>query len=223
MHRFIFLDIGNTNTKWRFESRSFVLPTQKFDFNKLPNSPRIYVSNVSQRVFDPANYLVTYVESQKSYKSLINAYHKPKSLGSDRWLAMIASYEFSQCKSFIMVDIGSAVTIDAVDKYGSHLGGLIFPGLEKLRQGFNFVTASTIKNIAGVGESTEEAWTIGTLSLIVNTINQKIKELEIKLTNTSIFVTGGGYFDLQDFIDFEHDYHENLVLDGLEFYANNVG
>jgi len=223
MHRLIFLDIGNTNTKWRFESRSFALPTQKFEFDKLPNSPRIYVSNVSQRVFDTPNNLVTYVESQKSYKSLINVYHKPKSLGSDRWLAMIASYEFSQGKSFIMVDIGSAVTIDAVDKYGSHLGGLIFPGLDKIRQGFNFVTASTSKNIAGVGESTEEAWTIGTLSLIVNTINQKIKELKIKLPKASIFITGGGYSDLQDFIDFEHDYRENLVLDGLEFYANNVG
>jgi len=223
MHRLIFLDIGNTNTKWRFESRSFALPTQKFEFDKLPNSPRIYVSNVSQRVFDAANDIVTYVQSQKSYKSLINAYTKPKSLGSDRWLAMIASYEFSQGKSFIMVDIGSAITIDAVDKYGSHLGGLIFPGLEKIRQGFNFHTVPTGKNIAGVGESTEEAWTIGTLSIIVNTINQKIKELEIKLPKASIFITGGGYSDLQEFIDFKHDYRENLVLDGLEFYANNVG
>jgi len=223
MRRYLFLDIGNTNTNWRFHGKSFKLPTQEFEFDKLPTSEKIYVSNVSQRVFDAANDLVTYVESQKSYKSLINAYHKPKSLGSDRWLAMIASYEFSQGKSFIMVDIGSAVTIDAVDMYGSHLGGLIFPGLEKIRQGFNFHTVPTGKNIAGVVESTEKAWTIGTLSLIVNTINQKIKELQIKLPEASVFITGGGYSDLQDFIDFEHDHRENLVLDGLEFYANNVG
>ena len=223
MHRCIFVDIGNTNTNWRFQGMSYKSPTHEFEFDKLPSSEYVYVSNVSHRIFDVANDLVTYVESQKSYKSLINAYHKPKSLGSDRWLAMIASYEFSQGKSFIVVDIGSAVTIDAVDKYGSHLGGLIFPGLEKIRQGFNFHTASNSKNIAGVGESTEKAWTIGTLSLIVNNINQKIKELKIKLPKASIFITGGGYSNLQDFIDFDHYYCENLVLDGLEFYANNVG
>ena len=223
MRRYLFLDIGNTNTNWRFQGKSFKLPTQEFEFDKLPTSEKIYVSNVSQRVFGAANDLVTYVESQKSYKSLINAYHEPKSLGSDRWLGMIASYEYAQGMNFIMVDIGSAVTIDAVDMYGSHLGGLIFPGLEKIRQGFNFHTVPTGKNIAGVGESTEKAWTIGTLSLIVNTINQKIKELQIKLPEASVFITGGGYSDLQDFIDFEHDHRENLVLDGLEFYANNVG
>jgi type III pantothenate kinase len=223
MRRYLFLDIGNTNTNWRFQGKFFKLLTQEFEFDKLPTSEKIYVSNVSQRVFDAANDLVTYVESQKSYKSLINAYHEPKSLGSDRWLGMIASYEYAQGMNFIMVDIGSAVTIDAVDMYGSHLGGLIFPGLEKIRQGFNFHTVPTGKNIAGVGESTEKAWTIGTLSLIVNTINQKIKELQIKLPEASVFITGGGYSDLQDFIDFEHDHRENLVLDGLEFYANNVG
>ena len=223
MRRYLFLDIGNTNTNWRFQGKSFKLLTQEFEFDKLPTSEKIYVSNVSQRVFDAANDLVTYVESQKSYKSLINAYHEPKSLGSDRWLGMIASYEYAQGMNFIMVDIGSAVTIDAIDKSGTHIGGLIFPGLERLRENFNFNTTYSIKNIDEVGKSTEKAWTIGTLSLIVNVINQKIKELKIKLPKASIFITGGGYSDLQDFIDFEHDYHENLVLDGLEFYANNVG
>jgi len=223
MRSYLFLDIGNTNTNWRFQGKSFKLTTQEFEFDKLPSCEKVYVSNVSQRVFDAANDLVTYVESQKSYKSLINAYHKPKSLGSDRWLAMIASYEYAQGASFIMVDIGSAVTIDAIDKSGTHLGGLIFPGLERLRENFNFHATYSIKNIDEVGKSTEKAWTIGTLSLIVNTINQKIKELKIKLPEALIFITGGGYEDIQNHIEFEHDYRENLVLDGLEFYANNVG
>ena len=223
MRRYLFLDIGNTNTNWRFHGKSFKLPTQEFEFDKLPSSEKVFVSNVSQRVFDVANEFVIYVKSQKKYKSLINAYNEPKSLGSDRWLAMIASYEYAQGMSFIMVDIGSAVTIDAIDKSGSHIGGLIFPGLERLRENFNFHAAYSIKNIDEVGKSTEKAWTIGTLSLVVSTINQKIKELKIKLPGALIFITGGGYEDIQNYIEFEHDYRENLVLDGLEFYANNVG
>jgi len=223
MHKYIFLDIGNTNANWRFEGKNFILPTQKFEFDKLPISQKIYASNVSQRDFDVPNELVTLVKYEENYKSLINAYHEPKSLGSDRWLAMIALYEFSQGGNFIVIDIGSAVTIDAVDKTGIHLGGLIFPGLEKIRQSFNFLTTSDIENIERVGESTEKAWTIGTLSLIVNTINQKINELKIKLPTASIFITGGGYLDIKNYIKFKHNYRENLILDGLEFYANNVG
>jgi len=223
MHRRILLDIGNTNTKWRFEGKSFILPSQEFEFDKLPNSEKIFASIVSQRVFDISIKCVTYVESQKNYKSLINAYHEPKSLGSDRWLAMIACYEFSQNSSFITIDIGTAVTIDLVNHSGNHLGGLIFPGLKKITECFNDFPISPYKNIDNMGISTAEAWTTGTFSLLVNGINQKIRELKANFPDALVFLTGGGYLEIKDFLEFEHIYQENLVLDGLEFFANNMG
>ena len=223
MHSRVFVDIGNTNTKWKFEGNYFLSSTDNFEFGKLPECSKIWISNVSTRSFKLNNPDVTYIKSQARYKSLINIYNDPSLLGTDRWLGMISSYEMSQGKGFVLLDIGTAITIDAVNKEGVHQGGLIFPGLDKLRLTFNNFQVSSIASISEVGQSTEDAWTIGTLSLIVNSINQKVNKLKLDLPDLLIFITGGGYLQIRDFLEFDHDYNENIVLDGLELYADNVG
>jgi len=222
MNSFIYLDIGNSNTKWKYKGEYFEAPTNEFSFDKLPNSSKIWVSNVSSNFIIQHKPNISIVESQKKYKSLINSYKEPKYLGSDRWLAMIASYELSLEKGFIVVDIGSAVTIDLVDNSGLHSGGAIFPGLSKIRNTFENFPLEEEFNLEGTGQSTKEAWSIGTLGLVVSGINQKIHELKQKNPNTKIYLTGGGFEDIKKFIDFSYDYHKNLVLDGLELYANNM-
>jgi len=219
----ILVDIGNTNTKWKFEESYFILPTENFEFDILPSCSKIWVSNVSSKSFKSKKSNVDFVESQERYKLLINAYNDPKHLGCDRWLGMIASYELSQGKSFALVDIGTAITIDIVDNSGAHLGGLIFPGLDKIRQTFNNFPLSSSGYINTLGQSTEKAWTNGTLSLVVNSINQKIREIKNELPNVSIYMTGRGCLGIQNFLEFDYIYRENLVLDGLEFFANNMG
>jgi len=219
----IIVDIGNTNTKWKFDGNFFSSSTENFEFKKLPECSEIWVSNVSSRSFENNNSCLNFVESKQKYKSLTNAYSDPKSLGCDRWLGLIASYEKSQGKNFILLDIGTAITIDVVHKSGAHQGGLIFPGLDKIRQTFDNFQLSSVNNINEIGQSTDDAWTIGTLNLVVNLINHKVKKLKIDLPNFSIFMTGGGYQQIKDFLKFDHNYNENIVLDGLELYADNMG
>jgi len=219
----VFVDIGNTNTKWKFEGDYFFSSTDNFEIEKLPKCSKIWVSSVSTRSFELNNPDIKLAESQARYKSLTNIYKDPSLLGCDRWLGMIASYEISQQNSFILIDIGTAITIDIVDKFGIHQGGLIFPGLDKLRQTFNNFPVSSIENINEIGQTTEKAWSIGTLVLVVNAINQKINELKNETPNVSIFITGGGYVHVNDFLEFDHVYYPHLVLDGLEFYVDNMG
>jgi len=219
----VFVDIGNTNTKWKFEGNFYISSTNTFEFKKLPECSKIWVSNVSTRSFDFNNADVTFVESQERYKSLTNIYNDPILLGCDRWLGMISSYEMSQGKSFIFLDIGTAITIDVVNKYGKHQGGLIFPGLNRLRKTFNNFQVLPVKSINEIGQSTADAWTIGTLSLIVNSINYKVKNLRLEMPDALIFITGGGYPQIRDFLEFDHDYNENIVIEGLELFADNMG
>ena len=219
----IYLDIGNSFAKWKFEGKFFKKTTSEFSLDKLPKSSKIWVSNVSSNFTCSSNSNISLVKSQKSYKSLTNSYDEPDSLGSDRWLAMIASYEMNLGRGFILVDIGTAVTIDLVDNSGLHLGGVIFPGLYKVRWTFeNFSVSSEIKTNKII-QSTEDAWSIGTFDLIVNGINQKIHELKQKTPSANIYFTGGGFEDIRQFVEFPYDYHKNLVLDGLELFADNVG
>jgi len=219
----IYLDIGSSNSKWKCEGRYFSSGNNEFDINNLPAHRKIWVSNVSHKFFNDSKNELVLVESQRTYKTLKNSYLYPKSLGSDRWLAMIASYEMTKDTGFIVIDIGTAITIDVVDIYGDHRGGLIFPGLEKIKQTFgNFPFKENI-DISGIGKTTEDAWSIGAISLLINTINQKTHELKSLFPKSKVFLTGGGFHVFKKYLDFHYDYHKNLVLDGLELFADNVG
>lgn len=56
-----------------------------------------------------------------------NGYRKPSRLGADRWMAVVGAARRYGLPVVVM-DLGSASTIDAVDEEGRHLGGLILPG-----------------------------------------------------------------------------------------------
>lgn len=58
---------------------------------------------------------------------LVNAYADPARLGVDRWLAMLGAWR-RLASGFLVVDAGTAVTIDLVDDAGRHRGGAILPG-----------------------------------------------------------------------------------------------
>jgi len=223
MNNSIFLDIGNSNAKWKFKGEYFEIPTNEFNIDKLPKSPKIWISNVSSSFVIKKKSNISLVESQKNYKSLLNSYEEPNMLGSDRWLAMIASYEMNPSDGFVVVDIGTAVTIDLVNKSGQHLGGVIFPGLHKIRETFNNFTISNKIKINNISQSTEGAWSIGTLDLVVNGINRKVQDIKINEPDIDIYLTGGGASGLEKFLEFSYVYQKNLVLDGLELFANNVG
>jgi len=223
MSNCIYLDIGNSNSKWKYKGKYFEVPTAKFNLDDLPESSKIWISNVLAGFKFSNKPNISLVESQKRYKSLINSYNEPHLLGSDRWLSMIASYEINPSKSFMVVDIGTAVTFDLVNNSGLHIGGSIFPGLLKIRNTFEHFPVSKEHNINELSHSTQDAWSSGTLELIVNGINQKIHNIKQKEPDINIFLTGGGFQDVKIFLDFPYVYHKNLVLDGLELFVNNMG
>jgi len=223
MNNCIYLDIGNSNAKWKYKDKYFKTSINEFNLDDLPESSEIWMSNVSSNFLFNKKDNILLVESQKRYKSLVNSYKEPNMLGSDRWLAMIASYEISSSVGFIVVDIGSAVTIDLVNKSGLHLGGVIFPGLLKIRNTFDHFLVSEDVDINDISQSTIGAWSIGTMGILANGINQKIQNIKASEPGANIFLTGGGFEDVKKFLDFSYYYHKNLVLDGLELYVNNVG
>ena len=74
------------------------------------------------------------VRSQSQLAGIKSAYHEPHKLGADRLVAMVAAYKLANLDSdlpraCIVIDSGTATTIDAVDESGQHLGGIIMPGL----------------------------------------------------------------------------------------------
>jgi len=222
MFREVFVDIGNTNTKWKSNNQYFQVKTTEFSFSMLPDADRIWVSDVSKTVHSVKEDNIFFAEVSEKYKSLTNGYQVPSSLGVDRWLAMIASYEQNPNKDLLIIDIGSAVTIDIVLNSGIHMGGEIFPGLDKIRKTFPSFPVVDCSNIQ-LGTNTDQAWSLGTYRMQVNAVNQRIDHLSQTIPEVNILVTGGGYHLLQPSLDFPHNYYENLVIDGLAYYAKYMG
>lgn len=60
-------------------------------------------------------------------------YDPPDELGVDRWVAALAAH--AAYGAAVVVDCGTAVTVDLVDGEGTFLGGAIAPGLPALQAG----------------------------------------------------------------------------------------
>lgn len=75
-----------------------------------------------------------------------NIYQQPQTLGVDRWLAMLGAQAVFPGQSALIVDAGTAVTLDWLDSNGQHNGGWIVPGLKMQQQ-------AVVKNTAKVFNS----------------------------------------------------------------------
>ena len=77
------------------------------------------------RQFDTA---VTRFVSVAKALGVTNGYRQPERLGVDRWMTLLAAREMlpGDC---VVIDAGSAITLDLLRADGQHLGGAILPGL----------------------------------------------------------------------------------------------
>ena len=73
-----------------------------------------------------------WVVSSQAEAGIVNGYDHPTRLGADRWVAMIGARHRMMTQGaprpMVVVMIGTAVTVEAVDVHGKFLGGLILPG-----------------------------------------------------------------------------------------------
>ncbi len=57
-----------------------------------------------------------------------NSYADPDKLGVDRWLVLLGAIDLFGPVDKLIIDAGSAITVDLLTKDGKHLGGAILPG-----------------------------------------------------------------------------------------------
>jgi len=250
----LFIDIGNTSLHWRLSGNLDVASaTISVRHNKdFPNAlnilqsslgevriGRILVANVAGSEAKKAieawalqtySIKALFLKSQEKNKQVTNAYSDPERLGVDRWFAVLAGHQLiqkSDSAAALVVDAGTAMTIDAVLKNGKHLGGNIIAGLE-LQQATLLSNTSDIKESQGE----ESVWGVDTASAVANgasfallgAISLAVEQLqkEIGNANVHILLTGGDAETLEPYFigqaGLTFSVHSNLVLDGLEVY-----
>src|SRR5882757_644326 len=124
-------------------------------------------------------------------------YPKPASIGPDRLANAVAVRHHFGAPS-VVVDFGTAVTFDVVNRAGNYAGGIIAPGLaamtEYLHQKTALLPRIKIREVKRVvGKSTEEAMLAGAVHGYRGLVRGLLQELkrELRVQRLPVVATGG--------------------------------
>jgi len=223
LHNILLIDIGNTSIKWRFNDNNNHALISDFDVELLPKADKIFVSCVGdESILDSLNNVV-FVRSQATFDAFQSAYKDSKSLGIDRFLAIIAAQEKYPKQDLLVIDAGSALTFDVVLADGTHKGGLIMPGLKTLQTSFNkFSDMSGNTKLVQLANNTQDAWLSGTIQMFISSINSQIDQFVESFSDLRIILTGGDAKFASLYIKHPLNLEKDLVLDGLSIYAQTL-
>ncbi|MBI3417774.1 MAG: type III pantothenate kinase [Verrucomicrobia bacterium] len=124
-------------------------------------------------------------------------YPKPETIGPDRLAnAVAAKHHFGA--PVVVVDFGTAVTFDVVNRAGNYAGGIIAPGLSAMTSYLHEKTAllpaiEIRETSAVIGKSTSEAMLVGAVHGYRGLVRELIGELkrELKCPRLPVIATGG--------------------------------
>jgi type III pantothenate kinase len=232
------LDVGNTAIKWRRLNAGGVLDSGRIVGGIEGLRDLLPKAVVMVRIGSVANsdreaqlralliesgVKYEFVVSQVECAGVVNAYQDIHKMGVDRWLAMVAAFQVNR-RACVVIDAGTALTIDLVNNKGLHRGGYILPGaslvLKVLREGTGQVRfSSDDAKITAPGINTDSCVHNGKWLGLVGAIRGALNEAELLIGHQyDVFITGGDGLTLRSLagdVATSWCYHEDLVLDGL--------
>lgn len=231
----LLLDVGNSRCKWArvangvwmqhgaLDNAGLVALQQ--DFAALAPPSRIIVSNVAGAALERqirelcAHWAapVEFIVAREAQCGVVNRYDSPERLGSDRWVALIAAWQ-RRHQACLVVNCGTATTVDALSDTGEFLGGLILPGITLMRHSL-LRNAAQLADAAGslqdFPRNTPDALHSGVLRATLGAIQHQYALLEPQGA-ASCVLSGGAADQIQAQLGMPVDRVDNLVLQGLQ-------
>lgn len=158
------------------------------------------------------------VRAREHCGPIINAYADPASLGADRWANLLGARAALGAVDSIIVDAGTAVTVDALCADGRHLGGAILAGLRASRAGLRGAAPAlpAAHDEAPLpSDNTAGAIGGGTLIGLVGAIERVATAVGGRLTAPERILTGGDAERLAPWLDAGWSVDPRLTLRGL--------
>jgi len=243
---FLAIDIGNTRLKWALFERvqpgaapveqgavflerieelaegpwkALAAPTGMLGCNVAGEAVRRRVEEQLELWDLPTRWVVP---SQQA-GGVVNGYDIPTRLGADRFVAQIGArwhvLHRGPSRPVLVVMVGTAVTVDAVDAGGRFLGGLIVPGHGIMLRALESGTAGLRVPTGAVVDfptNTSDALTSGGTYAITGAIERMHRHL-LKHTGQPplTLMTGGAGWKVAPWLEVEHELVETLIFDGL--------
>jgi len=153
-----------------------------------------------------------------------NSYEDPGRLGSDRWAALIAAWQRygSAC---LVVNCGTATTVDAISDKGEFLGGLILPGITLMQQSLTHNTAqlqAQAGRVQNFPRNTEDAIHSGIVRATLGAIEHQFALLKSASAVKTIacVLSGGAAEQIEMHLGMQSNRVDNLVLEGLKIIGD---
>jgi type III pantothenate kinase len=122
-------------------------------------------------------------------------YDNPKEVGPDRIADAVAAFE-KYGGPTVVVDFGTANTIEAISAQGEYLGGAIFPGIE-ISMDALFGRAAALRRVELVpprnviGKSTVESIQSGAIYGFSGQVDAMVERFQAELGDCNVVATGG--------------------------------
>jgi type III pantothenate kinase len=146
-----------------------------------------------------------------------NRYERPEQLGADRWAALVAARGVHAGASLV-VNAGTATTVDMLDADGSFLGGAILPGVELMRFVLHEHTGRLPMQegrYRDMPRNTIDAIETGSRHAQAGAVERMYRAFRDLDGTPLCIVSGGAGRLLADQLTMPRRYVENLVLEGL--------
>lgn len=209
----IIIDIGNTLTKLAVCERGNVVERivlAGFDLSLIwsfigqyPQVRKGIVSNVSNNIkWDSFDFPFLELDS-KTPLPFKNAYETPETLGKDRIALAAAASLLYPKENCLIIDAGTCITYDFIDKENIYHGGGISPGLQMRLNALHHFTARLPQvpyrpGFALVGKSTDESILSGVAGGIKREVKATIEEYKERYRSVTAIITGGDAFLFED-------------------------
>jgi type III pantothenate kinase len=243
---FLAIDVGNTRLKWALYDKPGT-PAQLLshgaefleNIDRLSEGPWAALPKpdhmlgcvvagdaIKRRVheqMDIWDFTPQWVVPSVQEAGLTNGYDHPSRLGSDRWVAMIGARHrmlaTGPARPLVVVMVGTAVTVEAIDERGHFLGGLILPGhgimLRALESGTAGLHVPT-GEVRPFPTNTSDALTSGGTYAIAGACERMVQHLRAHTGQEPMCImTGGAGWKMAPSMSVRFELVDNLIFDGL--------
>ena len=230
------IDCGNTRVKWGLrEPRASgsawralgAVPLADIarlesDWSSLPAPSRIVIANVAgeparKALRDQlARWVVEprWVVAQAAQCGVTNGYADPGRLGADRWATLVGAWHL-QRGACLVVNAGTATTVDMLSSQGLFRGGIIIPGVDLMKRALAQHTAGlplAQGRMVEEPQCTADAIETGCLHAQAGAIERMYARLE---AGAVCLLSGGNAERIRPILNIPARAVDNLALEGL--------
>jgi type III pantothenate kinase len=234
------VDAGNSRIKWALHDRTVVvregavvladLGLLDAAWAALPAVDTIVVANVAgdpvraglQKLFARWRAEPRWIVATAGQCGVVSRYDNPSQLGADRWAALIGARRLVS-GSCLVVNAGTAMTVDALSAQGEFLGGIIIPGFDLMHQALAANTAGLSSERGGFTQfprNTADAITSGAIQALCGAVERMRAAMTADGHLEPRVLIGGGAAEMvAQRLGTPFNVADKLVLEGLVLIA----